>query len=66
MNQLQTATMRAKARAGHEALEADGFDEADTDGTDEQNWGGEAFEAIFSGVQRRALADAARALFSAG
>lgn len=66
MNQLHMATTRDMARPDRDALDPDDFDEADPDGADEVNWGGEAFEAIFSGAQRRALADAARALFAAG
>lgn len=69
MNQLRIPTANASAhRPGRAVLadfDEDDFDATDWDGTDDADQSGFAFDAIFDDADRRAHADAARALFAA-
>lgn len=68
MNQPRIPTANALAHKPGRAVLADfdedDFDATDWDGTDEADQGGFAFDAIFDEADRRAHADAARALFA--
>lgn len=64
MNQLQIPTADALAHAPGRAVLAD-FDANDWDGIDDADRVGFAFDALFGDIDRRAHADAARALFAA-